>query len=110
VRVLTASATGSPACARIAAPAIASLRAHLEADVGGGAARRAFLAVLDDSRRLAATGCILARTAKLEATYGAELAGPLTSCAVSFTELADSVDESVRTIARRLADRTWSQP
>lgn len=98
----------SPAAARAVATVLVDVRAGLEVDHTGVAARRAFMAVLDDARRLAATGCILARTAKLEAVYGDSLAMQLAESASSFTELADSVDESVRTIARRLADGSWS--
>jgi hypothetical protein len=64
------------------------------------------LVTLDDARRLAATGCVLARTAKLEAVYGGTLRDALSEAAAAFTELADSVDTSVRAIARRLDART----
>jgi len=81
-------------------------RLALASDDGAAAtsARRAFTAVLDEARRLAATGCVIARTAKLEATYGGALAVPLAEAAAEFTVLADCVDEAVRTIARRLTD------
>ncbi|MCE9572673.1 MAG: hypothetical protein K8W52_05910 [Deltaproteobacteria bacterium] len=65
-------------------------------------ARRELAASLDDARDLAATGCVVARTAKLEATYGGALADALAETAAAFTTLADAVDEAVRSIARRL--------
>lgn len=68
--------------------------------------RRAFASALDDARQLAAAGCVLARTAKLEASYGESLAPVLTETANAFTTLADSVDESVRTIARWIGPST----
>lgn len=108
--MLARAAAMSRVSERIAAPIVADLKRRATAGATDTRTRRMFLSVLDDARRLAATGCILARTAKLEAAYGASLEVRLTESAASFTELADSVDESVRTIARRLTDRRWSQP
>lgn len=98
----------SPEADRMVAPVAARLRASIESDGATTAARRAFVTVLDDARRLAATGCILSRTAKIEATDGGDLAAQLAESAAAFTALADSVDDSVRTIARRLSDGNWS--
>jgi hypothetical protein len=81
---------------------LAHTREELDADLRSRRERRAFLLVLDDARDLAATGCVLARTAKLEATYGGELASALAETAGSFTSLVDAVDEAVRAIARRM--------
>lgn len=108
VAALEAAMRASPAAGRVVAPVLDAVRSDISTDSAGIAARRNFVRVLDDARQLAATGCILARTAKLEATYGDDLATQLAESAASFTELADSVDESVRTIARRLADGQWS--
>lgn len=82
---------------------LAKLADDRDADTTIRISRRAFVIVLDDARRLAATGCVLARAAKLEATYGHEVADKLAESAAAFTVLADSVDEAVRAIARRLA-------
>jgi len=106
IAILAVAADASAPSARKVAPVLARLQAEAAASTATGATRRAFVALLDDARQLAATGCVLARTAKLEATYGEALAGSLAESAASFTELADSVDEAVRTIARRLSDRT----
>lgn len=95
---------------RAVEPVLAAVRGRAQSGGARSSSHRRFLAVLDDARQLAATGCILARTAKLEATYGAELAVQLAESAAAFTELADSVDGSVRTIARRLTDESWSTP
>jgi hypothetical protein len=108
IAILELTAAADPRSARVIAPVLARLRAEDDTGATTGATQRAFVALLDDARRLAATGCVLARTAKLEATYGDALAGSLAESAASFTELADSVDDSVRTIARRLSTRRWS--
>lgn len=68
--------------------------------------RRKFMRALDDVRTRASSGCVLARTAKIEASYGGELADVLGETAATFTELADRVDESVRTIARWISGST----
>ncbi len=97
--VLALAATTTPAAGAAVAPALARLATERAEIV---VARRAFVAVLDDARSAAATGCVLARTAKLEATYGQSIAAKLTEAAAAFTELADSVDDAVRAIARSL--------
>ncbi|HET7502675.1 MAG TPA: hypothetical protein VFK02_16755 [Kofleriaceae bacterium] len=108
IAILEHASAASPASARVIAPVLARLGADDATAAANRATRRAFVQLLDDARQLAATGCVLARTAKLEATYGDTLAVSLAEAAASFTELADSVDESVRTIARRLSDGRWS--
>jgi hypothetical protein len=108
IRTLEAAGRMSPAAEAAVRVVLARVRDEAEASNTSAAARRTFVTVLDDARQLAATGCVLARTAKLEATYGAGLAVQLAESAASFTDLADSVDESVRTIARRLTDGRWS--
>lgn len=107
VAMVALAVEGSAAGARVAKPILARLR-NAEASRAGVAALRAFTAVLEEARQLAATGCIIARTAKLEATYGGAIADQLGDSAKAFTELADSVDDSVRTIARRVAERRWT--
>lgn len=98
--VLRHAASRSPAAERAARDV---LSAPVLADPAAVRARRDFVRVLDDARQLAATGCALARTAKLEAMYGGSITPQLTEAATSFTALADSVDEAVRAIARRIA-------
>lgn len=102
VATLVRAAAMTPNAERRARPVLDALEAASRQDATARAARRAFIAVLDEARRLAATGCVIARTAKLEATYGGDLAGPLAEAATEFTGLADSVDDAVRTIATRL--------
>jgi hypothetical protein len=102
IETLEATARMTPAAGAAARPVLERLRTEHAADPAPQHAQRAFILVLDDARRLASTGCVLARTAKLEATYGDRIAARLAESATSFTELADSVDEAVRTIARRL--------
>lgn len=102
LEILAVTARCSPAAARAAQPVLARVQAERLADRATELARRRFVVVLDDARRLAATGCVLARTAKLEAVYGNGIAGQLAEAAGSFTALADSVDEAVRAIARRM--------
>jgi len=102
IEILQATARLTPVAGAAARPVLGRLRTEHAADAPPRLAQRAFILVLDDARRLASTGCVLARTAKLEATYGDRIAGTLAEAAASFTELADSVDEAVRAIARRL--------
>jgi len=108
IGILEAAAAASATSERVVRPVLARLIPPVDVDTTAGE-RRKFLELLDEARRFAATACVLARTAKLEATYGGALAVPLAEAAASFTELADSVDDSVRTIARRLSARRWSK-
>lgn len=102
IAILERSAGVGAASARMIKPVLAKIRADDRLASAGVAAHRAFISVLDDARQLAATGCVLARSAKLEATRGGALAAKLAESAAEFTERADSVDESVRAIARRM--------
>jgi len=95
----------SPAAARAIAPIIARIAAEHASSTDTPRARRAFAVALDEVRQLAAIGCVLARTARLEATDGGGLAESLGEAANEFAVLADAVDDSVRTIARRSAQR-----
>lgn len=104
IATLVRAAAVSPVADDAVQPVLAALARTGDDEGAAVAARRAFTAVLDEARRLAATGCVIARTAKLEATYGGDLAVPLAEAATEFTVLADCVDEAVRTIARRLVD------
>lgn len=97
--VLRLAAAASPAAARAVREV---LRAPTVVAPAAQRARRDFSILLDDARQLAATGCALARTAKLEAMYGGAITAKLAEAATSFTVLADSVDEAVRALARRL--------
>jgi hypothetical protein len=110
LEVLHRAQLASPIADRAVQPVLRALRAASDDRALATAARRAFTVVLDEARQLAATGCVIARTAKLEATYGGALAVSLAEAASDFTALADSVDEAVRTIARRLTDERWSLP
>lgn len=106
-KILEISARATAVAGAVIRPVLARLEDDTGANAAARAARRAFITVLDDARQLAATGCVLARAAKLEATYGNGIAGKLAEAAGSFTELADSVDEAVRAIARRLSAGQW---
>jgi hypothetical protein len=99
VTLLVHAAAASAVCAERIAPVVQRLR---ERASGARSALRALTLHLDDARQLAATGCVLARTAKIEAVYGGVLAETLLEAAEEFTVLADSVDESVRAIVRHL--------
>lgn len=107
IAALDLTRKANEATARAVTPVLARLTAHAEADLSMRGAHRLLVGTLDEARRLASTACVLARAAKLEAVYGGTVADALTEAASSFTELADSVDEAVRTIARRLDDRSW---
>lgn len=104
VAALAETARASPRAARAVEAILPRVRDEDGERRSAVAARRAFGRVLDDARQLAATGCVLSRTAKLEATHGGALADKLAHTAEDFSVLADSVNEAVRTIARRLAD------
>lgn len=104
VALLAHAMSRTAVAARAVAPILARLRARADDDPRMRRALRAFGDILDDARQLAATGCVLARTAKLEATDGGALAPLLADVAGEFAELADAVDQAVRTIARKAAD------
>lgn len=105
VNLLELAATAGDECARRIAPVLATLCQRTSAMP---AALRTLTFHLDDARRLAATACVLARTAKIEAVYGGTLAQNLLTAAAEFTELADSVDAAVRAITRNLEGRGGS--
>lgn len=105
VNLLALAAAATPECARRISPVTTRLR---ERASGTPPALRALTLHLDDARRLAATACVLARTAKIEAVYGGTLAENLLGAAAEFTELADSVDAAVRAISRNLEGRGGS--
>ncbi len=94
--------------ARIAAPADADrieritrpLRARLSSRDDSEQERRAFMCAVDDVRQTVSAGCVLARTAKIEAAYGGDISASLEETASTFTQIADAIDESVRTITR----------
>lgn len=100
VSMLTAARDVAPHMRERVEEVVAPLRERLFERADTERHRRSFVLALDDVRRTAATGCVLARTAKIEAAYGDVLADVLAETASTFTQLADSVDESVRTIAR----------
>lgn len=106
IAMLEAAARAAPAMETTVARVVAPLRAHLTERAAIERARRAFARAIDDVHHTVATGCVLARTAKIEAAYGAALVQILAETAERFTLLADTLDESVRTIARWLRTST----
>lgn len=62
--------------------------------------RRAFLTELEDAERMSALGCMLASSAKIEATYGGSIADRLGATAGTFAQVARDVHDAVTHLIR----------
>lgn len=65
------------------------------------ALNRRLTQLIADIAQLVELGSVLARSAKIEAAYGAEFSGPLTQVASDFEEIIDGIRGSLASLAKR---------
>lgn len=83
------------------APAVRRSEAAFEAGLRQVGAQRSRLAAeLERARRLSDLGQALSRSARIEATYGREFAGPLTQLTDDFSEVITRIGESLRIVGK----------
>jgi hypothetical protein len=106
IETLEATARVPPTAEAAARSVLGRLSSERDVDAAPHLAQRAFILGLDEARRLASTGCVLARTAKLEATDGdhARVRATRTVQRASRTTRSDTEPRTSRSLRFLLCD------